>query len=225
MTAIKHILQASALLGTLLIQSCASPMNDAYSPADAIANHPITVKPGFRTIDITYNGPYAPLQSDDQARLDGFVHDYLARGNGAISVSAPSGPGSADAIAFFGERLAALGVPRGRILVGARDAGPGDMRVELGYMDYVARTVPCGDWSHDADDTSSNLPMPNLGCSVQQNIAAMVSDPRDLNGPRPMGAADAARRATVMGNYEKGTPTSASKTNDQSAAIATVGGP
>jgi pilus assembly protein CpaD len=222
MKAIRNILQASALLGVLVIQSCAAP-NGPDAPADGIVNHPITVAPAFRTVDIAYNGAYAPLSSDDQARLDNFVQDYMARGNGAISVSAPAGPGSSEAIAYFGERLAALGVSRGRILVGSRDAAPNDNRVEFSYMGYVARTVPCGDWSQDATDTETNLPMPNFGCSVQQNIAAMVSDPRDLTGPRPMGTADAARRATVVGNYEKGTPTSATKTSDQTAAIASVG--
>ena len=44
----------------------------------------------------------------------------------------------------------------------------------------------------------------------------MVADPRDLMGPRPMDDGDAARRATVIGNYEQGEITQADKhTTDQ----------
>jgi pilus assembly protein CpaD len=52
---------------------------------------------------------------------------------------------------------------------------------------------------------------------VQQNIAAMVADPRDLMAPRPMAPMDANRRATVLEHYEKGEVTQATKkTSDQS---------
>ncbi len=51
----------------------------------------------------------------------------------------------------------------------------------------------------------------------------MVSDPRDLLGPRAMDGADASRRATVVTNYEKGMPTAAAKNADQSSAISDVG--
>jgi pilus assembly protein CpaD len=58
---------------------------------------------------------------------------------------------------------------------------------------------------------------------VQHNIAAMVSDPRDLVAPRPMTAADSLRRATVTSNYEKGTPTAAQQTQQQSGAVSDIG--
>ena len=159
---------------------------------------------------------------DDSAKLDAFVGEYIARGNGAISVSVPAGPGAATSIHYFGERLADMGVARANILVGTHETPGKDGRVEIGYVGYVAHTDPCGDWSEDAGDTSSNLPMPDFGCSVQHNIAAMVADPRDLVSERPIGTVDATRRATVMGKYEKGDVTAATKATDQSGAVADV---
>ena len=47
----------------------------------------------------------------------------------------------------------------------------------------------------------------NFGCSTQSNIAAMVSNPADLLGPRSMTPSSADRRDTVYDKYVKGQPT------------------
>jgi pilus assembly protein CpaD len=157
------------------------------------------------------------LSPEDSAKLQRVAEDYLARGDGSLSISAPEGPDSSDAISFFGERLAAIGVPRGRILVGTHPVTDGDRRVEIGFVAYEAHTAPCGNWSDDVTDTSANLPRLDFGCSVQHNIAAMVANPRDLDESRRLDdAPDAARRAAVLGHYEKGEITQATKhTADQ----------
>jgi pilus assembly protein CpaD len=95
-----------------------------------------------------------------------------------------------------------------RILVGYRkDTDP---RVELDYTGYSAHTDQCGNWSQ-ASDIASNLPMSDFGCSVQHNIAAQLDNPRDLLAPRTMDQADAVRRGVVMGHYQKGEITQATK--------------
>jgi pilus assembly protein CpaD len=116
-----------------------------------------------------------------------------------------------------------MGVPRGRILVGTEDRAASGNLVDIGYITYAAHTDPCGDWSVDAADSSDNLPMPNFGCAVQQNIAAQIADPRDLTDPRVLGASDAPRRMSVLSKYEQAQTTSAEKTRDQSAAVSSVG--
>src|SRR5262249_49669927 len=137
-------------------------------------------------------------------------------------VTAPAGPAAQQTLSYFGERLAAAGVPRSRIMVGTRNDGDG--RVELSYVGYVAHTDGCGDWSsQQASDTASNLTMENFGCAVQHNIAAQIANPRDLVDSPALGQSDAMRRATVMGAYEKGTPTAANKNADQSVAVSDVG--
>ena len=214
---------AAALAAALTASSCASPTNDdATLTADPDVNHAITVAPSFISLRLPVANPPGTLMPDDEMRLDSFVATYLTHGNGSISVLAPAGADSSAVISYLGEKLAAMGVPRDRILVGTRDAGDGDGRVELRYITYVAHTGACGDWSKNAGDTASNLPMPDFGCANQHNLAAMAADPRDLVAPRPMGAADATRRAVVLGNYEQGQPTAAQKTQDQSAAISSV---
>ncbi len=219
-----YVLQSLSLAAVLLAGSCAAPTNDGTVFADGLRNHPITVAPHYETVGVAFSDASAGMSPEDGTKLAGFVEDYLSRGDGAISVSAPSGPDSSAALSYFGEHLAHMGVPRSRILVGTHDAANGDTRVEIGYIVYGAKTDPCGNWSEDASDTAQNLPMPDFGCSNQHNLAAMVSEPRDLVAPRGMGPADATRRGTVIGTYEKAQSTASQKSQDQSANLSGVGG-
>jgi pilus assembly protein CpaD len=220
-------LRVAALAAVLLAGSCSSDDNGFVSP-DGAQNHPILVEPSNNSLKLPFSAPDAGLMPEDAARLEAFVDAYRKDGNGAISISAPSGPDSSAAIAYFGERLASMGVPRSSILVGTHDVADGDTRVELDFIGFAAHADPCGDWSQDLSLTAANDTAPNFGCSVQHNIAAMVTDPRDLVEPRGMTAADANRRDTVVGKYEKGDITQADKrkvdkVNEQSGAESDTG--
>lgn len=206
----KHVMRLAALSAMLLAGSCAAPVQEQIRWSAPDSAHPISVAPDYRAVRVAYTG--GPLAPEDSAKLDRVVGDYLARGDGALSVSAPEGPDSSQAIEYFGEQLARMGVPRSRILVGTHPVNDGDRRVEVGFVAYVAHTEPCGDWSNDADETWANLPMPDFGCATQHNLAAMVADPRDLDQARRLDdAPDATRRAGVIGHYEHGEVTQAAK--------------
>jgi pilus assembly protein CpaD len=216
----KELSRFAALAAVLLAGSCAAPgASDLAAPPtiDPVKLHPITVQPDYHSVRIGFRGGPGGMTPEDTAKLQRVADEYLARGDGSISISAPEGPDSSDAISFFGERLAAIGVPRGRILVGTHPVTDGDRRVEIGFVAYEAHTAPCGNWSDDVTDTETNLPRLDFGCSVQHNVAAMVANPRDLEESRQLDdAPNAARRATVMGHYEKGEVTQATKKTSDS---------
>lgn len=220
----KNLFRAAAVAAVLFAGSCASPANDGTVFADGLRNHPITVAPHYQAIRVAFSDPQAGLSPEDGSNLSAFVDDYVSRGDGQISVSAPRGPNSSAALAYLGDELVHMGVPRSRILVGTHDSANGDTRVEISYIAYGARTDACGNWAEDAHDDAQNLPMPDFGCSNQHNLAAMVSDPRDLTAPRGMGPGDATRRETVVGSYEKAQSTGAAKSASQSATLSNVGG-
>ena len=217
----KDFLRAVSVLAVLVAGSCTLPDDAPSTSQDPVVNHPITVEPSYRSLKIANAETLSP---DDAQKLSAFVEDYLARGNGAITIAAPSGPDAPKVIGALGETLANMGVPRTHILVGEQDQVKSDGLVEIGYIRYVAHVAPCGDWSVNADDNQQNLPMPNWGCSVQNNIAAQVADPRDLIEPRGIGMSDAARRMQVLNKYEQGQVTSSQKTAAQSGAISDIGG-
>jgi len=207
---------AAAFASVLMASSCAVPSGNLT--ADPQKNHPIAVTPVYRTLKLSFATPSAGLLPQDEARFDSFVANYKERGNGSVSISVPKGPESSAVVRYFGERLAKMGIPRSQILVGTHDIVDGDGRVSLSYISYQASTDQCGNWTADITRTAANQVYPNFGCSTQHNIAAMVSDPRDLLQPRTMGPSDAMRRTEVMQKYEQGVPTAAAKTADQTAS-------
>ena len=225
----EHLLRILAV-GSMLVAGSCSVANDGNTISeDGARNHPIAVEPSYRDLKVQYAGGADGLSAADAAKFDAFVADYRVHGNGSLGISVPSGAGSRAAITFFGERAALSGISRDKILVTTREAGNADPRVDVSYIAYTAHTQACGDWSEDEALTIENHTSKNFGCSVQQNIAAMVADPRDLLGPGSMGPVSTNRRAAVIGHYENGEVTQATKrtidaATEQSAAASDVGG-
>jgi len=222
-----YLLRAAAFASIMIAGSC-SVSNDGMISEDGARNHPIAVEPSFREMKVQFAGGTDGMTADDAVKFDAFLADYRVHGNGSLGISVPGGAPSRAAITYLAERAAATGISRDKILVSTHDVSNGDFRVDVSYITYTARTQACGDWSENEAYTLDNRTPANFGCSVQQNIAAMVADPRDLLGPGSMGPMDAARRATLMDHYEKGEVTQAAKhTNDsateQSAEASNVG--
>jgi type IV pilus biogenesis protein CpaD/CtpE len=82
----------------------------------------------------------------------------------------------------------------------------------------------CGHWTEDMTDTSENTEYENLGCSQQNNIAAMVADKDDLWRPRKQTPSDAARRSKTFDKYREGQATAAAAEAKQKVTISDVGG-
>jgi pilus assembly protein CpaD len=217
-----YFLRAAALASILIAGSCSVANDGNTISEDGTTNHPIMVEPSYRDLKVQYAGGSDGMTVAEAVKFDAFLADYRANGNGSLAISVPNGPPSRATITFFAERAAASGISRDKILVSTHDVANGDYRVDVNYITYSARTDTCADWSEDLAFTIDNVTPKNYGCSVQHNIAAMVSDPRDLIAPRPFDTGDGNRAATVIDNYEQGKPTSAQKTADQSAAISDV---
>jgi pilus assembly protein CpaD len=87
-------------------------------------------------------------------------------------------------------------------------------------MRYVAEGPACTpNWPENLADNPTNTHYTMFGCSNQRALAAMVANPADLLGPRTEGTRYSDRRDTVMGNYVKGKPTGADKTDDERVQV------
>lgn len=219
---LEHLFRILAVGSVLMAGSCSAVNDGSTISEDGARNHPIAVEPSYRDLKVQYAGANG-MSADDAAKFDAFVADYRAHGNGSLGISVPSGAGSRATITFFGERAALSGISRDKILVTTREAGNSDTRIDVSYIAYTAHTKACGDWSEDESFTIENHTSSNFGCAVQQNIAAMVADPRDLLGPGAMGPVDVDRRAIVMDHYKKGEVTQATKSSDQTTTVSSVG--
>jgi pilus assembly protein CpaD len=223
---LENTFRAAAIACIMTAGSCAVSNDGTSITSDGAVNNPITVEPNYREIKLQYAGS-GGLDVDEAIKFDAFLDDYRAHGNGSLGISVPNGMPSRTAITYFAERAAATGIPRDKILVSTHDVRNGDYRVDVSYIAYTARVRECGDWSENLSFSADNLTPKNFGCSVQQNIAAQVADPRDLLGPRRFDPADANRAITVITNYEQGKITSAEKRkadlgNEQSGSSSAV---
>lgn len=219
----EYFLRAAAVATVLIAGSCSTTDPGSVVWEDGARNHPILVEPSYRDLKVQFAGGAEGMSADDAIKFDTFLADYRLHGNGSLGISVPNGPASRAAITYFAERAAQTGISRDKILVSTREVANGDTRINVTYIAYTARTQACGDWSENESYTLDNRTPRRFGCSTQQNIAAMVADPRDLLGPGRMGPVDTARRATVMEHYEKGEITQASKSEEQRAGVSTVG--
>jgi len=102
------------------------------------------VEPSYRDLKVQFTGGTDGMNSDDAIKFDNFLADYRAHGNGSLGISVPNGSASRAAITYFGERAAATGISRDKILVSTRDVANGDTRVDITYIAYNARTAACG---------------------------------------------------------------------------------
>ena len=222
MTDFPKILRACVAGLALATAACSTPAANGPEQAFNINEQfPISVQPRMMTLRLLYNGQ-AALDENATGQIARFAQDYMSHGSGSLAIAPPAGnPQVANLVV---DELVARGVSRNQIMVGGANApGPAD-DIRLTYIRYVAEAQRCGDWSSNLAYTAGNTLPPNFGCATQHNLAAMVSDPRDLVTPDSSGQPDAQRRLTVLDKYRKGEVTPANKTNEQSAVISIVGG-
>jgi pilus assembly protein CpaD len=219
--------QPLALLLTLSAAACATPqMVKQDTPVPTVADlHKINVTQSGERLELPLGGSNGALSSEAAAQLDQFGAAYRATGHGPLMLSTPAGSGDADSAARLAQaarmQLVTNGVPFAAIAGSSYDAsGKATAPVVLSYMRYTAEAPACAPvWSVNLADTTSNRPYGTFGCSLNANLAAMLSDPADLEGPRPIEPRDAARRDVVLDKYRNGESPGATRTNDERATI------
>ncbi len=149
----------------------------------------------------TTHGALQPGQVNAVAR---FARQALAGGVSPVVIRRPAGGGASARVA---NDIAGLvlqqGVPRNMIRMATYPA-PASAPVQIGYVKARAHTAPCGDWSMDSANEFKNEQMPNHGCAVQSNIAAMLANPQDAVAPQPTSPAQAAAGTAAIKKISNG---------------------
>ena len=90
----------------------------------------------------------------------------------------------------------------------------------LAFQAYEAIAPDCpSQASINFADISSNNERSSLGCAVRSNLAAMIADPGDLLGTRPLDKADPLRRGVILEKFRKGEPTGSSRSSSESGTV------
>lgn len=218
------VLSALLLAGAAGLAGCASPPDTVGTiPDDYRTRHPITVREATRDLDIFVASSDTRLTLPDETRVEDFTTRFRASRASVIRVQLPSGTRNAAAARLVTDSivrvLARRGVPRSRVIVTPYAAGElaDAPPVRLSYNAVVAEVEPCGRWPDDLGNTEQNRNYYNFGCATQSNLAAQISDPRDLLGPRGMSEIDAERRTTVIGDYRTGANTASDRPRTESS--------
>ena len=182
-------------------------------PEDYRLNHPITISEQVATLDVPVGMETRYLPQGMEGNILGFARAFMQSGSEIIAIVLPAGSANAYAAAGIGlqieQVLLGSGVPQGAIQyrsypAGARETGA---PVRLAYVAITASTAPCGPWTDNVARNYNNQNYAAFGCATQNNLAAMVANPLDLLYPQIMSPPDAARRTTVLGNYQDGADT------------------
>jgi pilus assembly protein CpaD len=209
----RHVSLFALLAALSLLPACSSADRtitnsvQAY-PYDYRQRHPIILTDAPRTLDVFANGHTGyldPRQADD---VRAFIAEYDAVGKGGITVVAPyAGRGARGdrTVSQIRQVLGGLG-HNGRFSISYYHpqnpsvAAP----VRLSFRTMQAKVASqCGLWPEDLASGSSingweNRPHWNLGCAMQNNMAAQVENPIDLVRSRAEGRADTLKRAGAI---------------------------
>jgi pilus assembly protein CpaD len=207
------MLRLASVAAAALLSGCAGAWNGADDALTIAEEHPITVD--SQVVTLTLDAREGELTAVDRARVRAFANSYLAGGHGPISVSAPASSGRQDSAAEARKALNDAGVSYENISgAGYIPAEGGNGGVILSYTRYVATPSACGVWEGMKARDYANKRSPNFGCATQNNIAAMIADPRDLVQPADESPADATARIRGITSYRQGEKT-ASETDTE----------
>lgn len=194
----------AAAFAALSMTGCSSELasfDDVYVPSSVEENFPITVVE--RSVRLSLDATPGGLSPRDASLVVELANRVGSRGPTPVMVSYASGSKvsrqAADQAAAI---LVHNGLPRYAIVVSPRDGR--ENRIVLAYSTKVAETKPCGDWSQNLRASQFNDGGPNFGCAVQQNMAAIVANPGDLEHAQKLPPPLSAAQSNALAAYNSG---------------------
>ena len=223
----KSVLAAALGLSALAACSSYAPSNvpDAYLQRTALDRNAIGVEKRTEFLEVAIHPEASELSNADKARVSDFVAAYRDHGHGPLIMSLPTSSANPQlAVAAVAEARAIAyenGVQYDEI--SGTNHGAGSDVAEpmiLAFQSYEAIAPDCQSLaSVDFSNVSSNNELPTLGCAVRSNLAAMIADPADLLGTRPLDQGDPVRRGNILKKFREGEATASTRTNEESGAV------
>ena len=192
-------------IGLLLLASavagCGHVAQDLPDRGYSAVNVPVVSRTNYVFDAATPAGALSPSES---ARLDSWFNSLDLRYGDAIYVDGGYEAARAQVAEVAGNygMLVSAGAP---VTTGA--VAPGTVRVVVTRA--VASVPNCPNWNGQPSQPNyNNRMMPNFGCSVNSNLAAMVANPEDLvHGREGSGVGDAMTASKAVGAYRAAPPT------------------
>lgn len=176
--------------------------NDRTDAQTLAERHPISIDQQTVVLRVPVDPTLRGLPRTVLSDLDRFLTDYRTRGHGPVTVTAPTGTGrdidGQQTAAEIRQALYALGLDYSEMLGSSvrSDDRPGTVLVS--FSQYVASGPVCGVFDGGLVNNFTNRPPRNFGCADQHNLAAMVSDPKDLVTMQAPSASNGAALAAAV---------------------------
>jgi pilus assembly protein CpaD len=230
-----NILSSALLLSSAVLAGCQTHYANVAQYDPKVLNyderHPILLAEEEDALELYIGSGAVELTKGDRSALANYVRRYLAAGDSGMTVLVPAGAANESAarriLPDIRHVVRQEGVDIRTVAVTSYPvANPhANAPVRIVYNRVAAVTNPCGHWPDDIGgnfvDAIENKDFWNFGCASQQNLAAMLDDPRDIVRTRGMGKADASRRMQVLSQYREGSTTGAEQQSE--GAVADVG--
>ncbi|MEM6648829.1 MAG: CpaD family pilus assembly protein [Pseudomonadota bacterium] len=199
---------------TITLASCGTVSNGVREASTAQENHPITVDQQTVSLAIPVDATLRGLSREMHQELDALMTTYRRRGHGPMTITVPSGGATEidaqQTAANVRSALNMLGLSYSEMR-GATYRTGGENTVIVSFTQYIATGPVCGTFQGEQFSRLKNTRAPNFGCADQNNLAAMVADPRDLSRMQDIapsnGTARAASVRTTRSFDEMGSPT------------------
>lgn len=215
--------------GLMTLGACASSAPTAisanYLEGTVLSRNEIGVTKRTEFLEVSLNPEAGELSDGDRARIRSFVGVYAQRGHGPLVMSLPAASANPQlAVTAIAEARAIAwekGIQYDEIAGSAHGAGEAYAQpMILAFQVYDAVAPACASKATlDFSDVASNNHLPTLGCSVRTNLAAMIADPADLLGGRPLEAGYSARREVILEKFRLGEPTGATRSAQESGTV------
>ena len=159
---------------TASLAACTTP-NQTASPDRGVESVNVPVVTGA---DYAFDAaaPGGALSASDVARLSGWFQGLNLGYGDNIYVDGGYAPAARAQVAAAASRFGMLVSAGAPITPGM--VRPGSIRVVV--VRRRAEVPNCPNWSRPAAPDFANRSMPNYGCAVNSNLAAMIADPEDL---------------------------------------------
>ncbi|WP_213270859.1 CpaD family pilus assembly lipoprotein [Hyphomonas sp.] len=232
----RHIRSIKALIalgaGAAAVSACASvaptAVPAAYLETSPLDLNAIDVEKRTEFLEVAIDAYASELSSSDRARIQAFVSGYTKRGHGPLVLSLPQTSSNPQlAVSAVAEARAIawdMGVEYDELSGAAHGMGsPVSEPMILAYQSYEAIAPHCPPKSTvDFSNIDSNNQLPTLGCSVRTNLAAMIVDPGDLLGNRPLDGSDMARREVILEKFRAGETTASERAAQESGSVSSA---
>lgn len=207
---------ACLLVAALGVSACAAP-SQTLKPTSL--RNAVQVAESIERLELYTRPNGMELSARDTLAVEQFLDGYSRSGDGPLYISRPSsalsGLGTKQAEATIRGLMAKRGLNPMAVQTGQHNSKPGDPApVLVSYRALRAIPQDCRSMGN-LTNTYSNQPHSGFGCFQSANLAAMVTDPRQLLEPYTNGQPNAQRRQVIYDRYIEGTVTAAAINPEQ----------